>query len=620
MNSPANAAILLLVLLLSSLSFADAESETAKPQKEKLELFYAINDPIEPFNRTMSGFNQGFFRGFLYPVNQGYNFIFPKPVRRGLANMGTNLKYPVHMLNSLFQGKFKGAWNETKRFGVNTTVGVLGLWDPATKWNIKTSREDFGQTFGHYGGEPGFYLEIPFIGPCGARDGIGKLLDTPFDIGSWMAGARAFFTNNDLSFNNEALLKLYKYNPDTYAMMRNIWAMDRAKDVSDYQLQPFKGNPDESLGAIFLQPRDKDFFKKGKTRKVKVPHTGKKFPYTFWIQKEKAPLVLIIPGLGSHRTTSTNVALAEMAWENGYSVVVISSTMNIEFMEKAASVPLPGYAPADCQDIITVLDLIRTELRKKYEGRASSVAVMGLSLGAFHTLYISTMEQQGLTKGITFDRYLAINPPKSLLRGMNKLDGMFEAPLKWKAEEREQRMRETIYKAIVLGEGMPAPGGPVPLTRTESEFLIGIMFRKTLRDVIYQSQKRENLGILKNEISSFSRRKNYEEIREYDYNEYMLKFAVPYFLKKQSGEKVSKETLLQEIDLEGFESSLQKNDKVRVHINVNDFLLTKEDVDWFKECLGERLVEFPGGGHLGNLYVPEVQKQIMHSLSDLREL
>ena len=130
-------------------------------QAGQMPYFDVVPDPIEGVNRSTWAVNDWLFRGIIFPLSVGYNTVTPKPVRSGISKAGHNLTFPVRFFNSCFQGKWSGAWEETKRFGVNSTVGLGGLFDPATHWKIGRSDEDFGKTLGRYGSGPGFYLVMP---------------------------------------------------------------------------------------------------------------------------------------------------------------------------------------------------------------------------------------------------------------------------------------------------------------------------------------------------------------------------------------------------------------------------------------------------------------------------
>lgn len=134
-------------------------------------------DPIEGFNRAMYTFNDKFDRYLLKPVAKGYRAITPKPVRRSISNFFSNLHDPGVMLNNLLQGKPKQAGSDLGRFLVNSTLGIAGLFDVASRMGMEKHNEDFGQTLGKWGVGEGPYLVLPFLGPSNLRDGAAKPVD-----------------------------------------------------------------------------------------------------------------------------------------------------------------------------------------------------------------------------------------------------------------------------------------------------------------------------------------------------------------------------------------------------------------------------------------------------------
>jgi hypothetical protein len=111
--------------------------------------------------------------------------------------------------------------------------------------------------------------------------------------------------------------------------------------------------------------------------------------FTYWLQPKKAPVVYIVPGLGSHRLADSALALAELVYEQGFSAVCISSPYNYEFMERASSVAMPAYTPVDAHDLHFALTSIDRRLEPLYPGRLGARALMGYSMGAFHSLFIA---------------------------------------------------------------------------------------------------------------------------------------------------------------------------------------------------------------------------------------
>jgi phospholipid-binding lipoprotein MlaA len=134
-------------------------------------------DPLEPINRGVYAFNDGLDKAVVRPVARGYKAAVPQPIQTGVSNFFSNAKYPVTLVNNLLQGKFKAALSDTARFTLNTTLGLGGLFDPASDVGLDRNDEDFGQTLGKWGVPPGPYLVLPFVGPYTLRDGVGSLAD-----------------------------------------------------------------------------------------------------------------------------------------------------------------------------------------------------------------------------------------------------------------------------------------------------------------------------------------------------------------------------------------------------------------------------------------------------------
>lgn len=132
-----------------------------------------VNDPWEGFNRKMHAFNLGVDK-IARPIALGYDKLTPDPLQRGIGNFFRNLGYPVTVINQLLQGKFKESGVSTKRFVINTTAGLLGFFDVASREGIPYYDEDFGQTLAVWGYENSRYLVLPVFGSSTLRDGLGR--------------------------------------------------------------------------------------------------------------------------------------------------------------------------------------------------------------------------------------------------------------------------------------------------------------------------------------------------------------------------------------------------------------------------------------------------------------
>lgn len=135
------------------------------------------SDPLEPFNRAVYRFNTDFDKAFVTPIARGYQTVTPEPVQRGVNNFFNNLDDITSFVNNALQFKMARAGSDAGRFVVNSTVGVLGVYDVATNMGLPSHKEDFGQTLGYWGLDSGAYLMLPFLGPSSVRDAFGTAGD-----------------------------------------------------------------------------------------------------------------------------------------------------------------------------------------------------------------------------------------------------------------------------------------------------------------------------------------------------------------------------------------------------------------------------------------------------------
>jgi phospholipid-binding lipoprotein MlaA len=132
-------------------------------------------DPFEGMNRKVMVFNDGADRMVLKPLAKGYINVTSEPVRHSVSNFYDNFTYPITIINQFLQGKVRLGFSDLGRFLVNTTAGVLGLFDVGTKMGLDHHDEDFGQTFGVWGVDSGAYFVIPLWGPATTRSGVGDI-------------------------------------------------------------------------------------------------------------------------------------------------------------------------------------------------------------------------------------------------------------------------------------------------------------------------------------------------------------------------------------------------------------------------------------------------------------
>lgn len=207
-------------------------------------------DPLERFNRHVFEFNEGLDAAVLKPLAEAYDRVLPVPVQECLANGFSNLREPTNALNNLLQGKPAEAVSDVCRFAVNTTVGLLGCFDVASRMGLEKHREDFGQTLGRWGVGNGPFLVLPLLGPSTVRDTAGLSLDTVTDVNFWVENVRVrntLFGLRTVSLRHELLktdaliagaaLDKYTFIRDGYLQRRRSLVHDgnppRAPDDDD---------------------------------------------------------------------------------------------------------------------------------------------------------------------------------------------------------------------------------------------------------------------------------------------------------------------------------------------------------------------------------------------------
>ncbi len=170
-----------------------------------------VSDPIEGFNRRMYHFNFYFDKYLFLPVVRGYRFVMPDYAEDRVSNVLDNILEFTNLTNGILQLKPQATGITLGRVVVNSTVGILGLWDPATQWGLPRQDEDFGQTLGYWGAGNGPYLVLPILGPSNLRDIIGS------------AGDASMFNAVD-PFN-------FDQNDDWGYIFNGVYAVDKRKRI-----------------------------------------------------------------------------------------------------------------------------------------------------------------------------------------------------------------------------------------------------------------------------------------------------------------------------------------------------------------------------------------------------
>lgn len=207
-----------------------------------------VYDPFSGYNRVMTTFNDSLYEYALKPVANGYKYVMHVEVRESVRNFFNNLYFPMRVVNNVLQGKFQYATEETGRFVINTTVGIVGLFDPAkVHFKLEAHDEDFGQTLGFYGVGSGPHIVLPIFGPSNLRDLVSMYPDallspidyrqrsywTLTDTWSEYLGVKTFEKVNYISLDMDKYERMKRDAVDLYPYFRDVYEQYRNKQIEE---------------------------------------------------------------------------------------------------------------------------------------------------------------------------------------------------------------------------------------------------------------------------------------------------------------------------------------------------------------------------------------------------
>ena len=217
----------------------DKDQATGEQKIEPTVVAYEdFYDPLISVNRAVFSFNNASYRYVIIPVAKAYDYSVPRPVKHSVSNFFHNIKMPIYAINKLLQGEGKNAGVSVLRFGINTTVGLLGLFDPAKSWfELERQNTGFGDTLASYKAGYGMYLVLPILGPSDIRTGTGTIVDIftnpiPHVIDQPAASAiQAGDYVQQFAPSAERYTELYEKSEDPYLFFRNLHLQGLIRDL-----------------------------------------------------------------------------------------------------------------------------------------------------------------------------------------------------------------------------------------------------------------------------------------------------------------------------------------------------------------------------------------------------
>ncbi len=239
--------------------WASSESDLAAAPDE------SDGDPLETPNRFIFALNEGLDVMVIKPAAATYRFLLPNMVRDSVRNFIRNLESPVILANDVLQGELDRAETTVMRFLINSTAGVLGLFDVAAGWGYEYHDEDFGQTLGSYGAGEGAYLVLPLLGPSSIRDGAGLVVDSFLDPLTYLVSQEILLARRGVkgidtrSRHIETVEEIQRDAIDFYARVRSLYRQHRQDAIqnglpaADSPAPGLSGTSEQSGDASLIQ-------------------------------------------------------------------------------------------------------------------------------------------------------------------------------------------------------------------------------------------------------------------------------------------------------------------------------------------------------------------------------
>ena len=425
-----------------------------------------------------------------------YSSVIPKPLIEGIDNFSENVEYLRRLVADLCMGEGALAWDATRRFFINTTLGVGGLFDPADSWfGIYDDNSSLSDTFACWGIPAGPQLALPFVPRASVRGHVGYALDYAFDPKTWFdffvpsgifIGYSWALTPNKGPVWNGAWQSIFRHEEDTYALYMPIVAaatdcnlrqrmahvargdshvVDVRQPVRASQARPTglkgdwreipgyasRGPALDSLRALCFTPLGNDdfwwernsifndnFSKQIDVRSVEVAE-GVEAAYSFIgapkAQEGEERLVVVVPGIGAGRTSPEVVAMGEFLHGAGRAVVLCDSVFHWESMRTVNRGVLPGNLTEDAKRFGVYLKGVLADLRDDGHVRNPEVSVIGWSMGGLTALHLAALDEKGLLP-VDVKRFVAINPPPtSFEKGLKPFTKVMEASKAWSRDD-----------------------------------------------------------------------------------------------------------------------------------------------------------------------------------------
>jgi hypothetical protein len=344
----------------------------------------------------------------------------------------------------------------------------------------------------------------------------------------------------------------------------------------------------------------------------------------FYKHDRPAPLLFILPGVGANPFFGAAPYLASFFYRENFHVVILPSPMSWNFALSASRTGAPGYVPEDARDLYTIMQRILATLKDRYDLRITKIDFMGLSLGALEGAFLSVIDAD--EKKIGIEKYLLVNPPVDLAYAVKQLDEWTALGNKFGRD----KSQEIVSTAIAIVDSFSGEKQDNPeifdrfikkfaiFSKEELQFLVAQSLQSQLPELIYATQAIYDQKILsapKNEM-----RKRLEEAKGLTLTDYNEKIGLPLWRQQAAEPQADLASFIERGSLPYILDRLRDNPKVHIMHTADDFLTNRTSIERLKEALGDRVMVYPYGGHLGNLWYPQNKKDALKILESAPEV
>lgn len=609
-------------------------------------------DPWEGFNRKIFVFNIKANKYFIRPINIVWASVMPQYGLDRIQGLYKNFNYPVRLIGSLLQKDTESAGIETKRFFINTTIGLAGMYDPALRYfKLEPRDESVEQALAYRKLKQGPYLVLPIVTQGNTRDVAGWLLDLPLNLSNYLfiigpvsaiSGGVSYL--NDVTLM-QPILELADNNADPYEVSKQLCGIEDyiknsnidRKEVLESQthqqnivpishntvnpnLKPnielmnynSQGPYVDAMRTMYfdnvnlnksiwsdLSIWNRSFVKEVKTGSVKVTPTRDKYKYKYILQQNKeAPLAIIYPSIGEGIRSSESLVQAKILYDEGYSVIILGSSFQWEFVKSMPIFYIPGMPTQDAYYLRKVTAKVIDDLERKKDCKFNKKIIIGTSFGGLTALFAAAEEEKENTLGVS--KYITINPPVEVFFALKQIDKLFEdqqkdfSAFKQKVAVTDQKIIN-VSQEIIENKHLHQP---LPFTEDEAKLAISFSMKQKLSDVIFTVEGGKVYK--KNDL--------HQIINNMNFNDYANKYLI-----KDSDKKM--DTLVYENSLYSISDFLKNSQNYKIYNSLDDCFVSEKQLQWLKKEAGLKMVLFSNGSHLGYLYRQEFLNQFKSDIN-----